>query len=219
MKLTINNVHFRIRKKNYKLDKKKNIRSIDFKDFKSSTDNNLLIRDVSLKQFKKLIKASLDNNPANAPLKLYLNVRNISKIKKYVKKELNYIEAAGGLVRKGKKLLFIYRLEHWDLPKGKIEKGETIAVAAIREVEEECGITVKLGEPLPDTWHSYPHKGKTTIKRTYWFEMDLIDDQNMKPQEEEGIMDVVWKKPSEISDTLENTFPNIKAIVEYYLSF
>ena len=56
-------------------------------------------------------------------------------------KHFKIIEAAGGIVSNNKQeKLFIYRLDKWDLPKGKIEKGEAIKTAALREIEEECGI-------------------------------------------------------------------------------
>ena len=57
-------------------------------------------------------------------------------------KNFRWIEAAGGIVvhKENKKSLFIFRNNKWDIPKGKIEKGETPALGAIREIQEECGI-------------------------------------------------------------------------------
>ena len=48
------------------------------------------------------------------------------------------------------------RLGVWDLPKGKVEKSEDIEQAAVREVQEECGLVdVRLVAPLTSTWHTY----------------------------------------------------------------
>ena len=67
---------------------------------------------------------------------------DLEKLKKAFFKHFTHIEAAGGIVENEKKeLLFIYRLGKWDLPKGKVEKGESIAETAVREVEEETGAT------------------------------------------------------------------------------
>src|SRR3546814_16238047 len=79
------------------------------------------------------------------------------KLIERLKKEVIYIEAAGGLVRNQQgQYLFIFRHGKWDLPKGKLEAGETPAAGGIRDVEEECGITIAtLGTPLAPTWHAY----------------------------------------------------------------
>src|SRR5690554_4847252 len=76
------------------------------------------------------------------------------------KKEFKHIEAAGGVVfNNSGKLLWIYRLDKWDLPKGKIESGESIEQAAVREVEEECGISnLEIIKQIPTTYHMYYHK-------------------------------------------------------------
>ena len=57
------------------------------------------------------------------------------------KTKLPLVQAAGGLVRNNKgKMLFIFRKNKWDLPKGKVDKGETLENGAMREVEEETGV-------------------------------------------------------------------------------
>ena len=127
-----------------------------------------------------------------------------------------YIEAAGGAVlNNNKELLFIYRLEKWDLPKGKIEEGENPAEAAIREVEEECGIrNLEIKRELPSTFHIYEHKGKNTLKKTFWFEMTTsTSHQKLTPQTEEGITEVTWLNSYESKKAMQNTYENIKTIV------
>jgi 8-oxo-dGTP pyrophosphatase MutT (NUDIX family) len=125
------------------------------------------------------------------------------------------VEAAGGLVKNQYgEYLFIYRNDKWDLPKGKIEKKEKTKVAAVREVEEECGIKVKLGNKICKTYHTYIWKGKFTLKKTHWFDMNYKGNDKLVPQLEEGITDVRWFKTEKIGEILDNTFPSIIDVLE-----
>lgn len=130
---------------------------------------------------------------------------------KKIVKSLTLIEAGGGLVKNEKgEYLFIYRKERWDLPKGKIEKGESMSEGALREVEEECGIAVsKLGKKICKTYHTYTEKGEVVLKRTHWYKMGYKGDNKLKPQREEGITDVRWFKRGQIDTIVRNTFPSI----------
>ncbi len=132
------------------------------------------------------------------------------------KKSFKLIEAAGGKVKNKKgEILFIYRLEKWDLPKGKIEAGEDPKEAALREVEEECGISsLNLKEKLKDTWHIYYHKEVFCLKRTYWYAMSYDGDEQLIPQAEEGIEEVIWADEEKKSRCLENTYPSILEIFD-----
>ena len=134
---------------------------------------------------------------------------------KTVAKSVLLIRAAGGLVKNEyDEYLFIYRNDKWDLPKGKIEKQEGTKEAAVREVEEECGIKVsKLEERICKTYHSYIYKGDVVLKKTYWFNMRCKGQNNLKPQKEEGITDVRWFKKADISPIVENTFPSIMDVL------
>lgn len=134
---------------------------------------------------------------------------------KTVVKSLPLIRAAGGLVRnENDEYLFIYRNDKWDLPKGKIEKQESTKQAAVREVEEECGIKVsKLDDRICKTYHCYIYKGYVVIKKTYWFNMRCKGQNNLKPQKEEGITDVRWFRKNDVSPIIENTFPSIMDVL------
>ena len=127
------------------------------------------------------------------------------------------IEAAGGIVHNElKQLLFIYRHDKWDLPKGKIEKGETIQNAAIREVKEECGFrNLDLGRQVSTTYHIYEEKGRQVLKISYWFRM-FSRDQDLKPQLEEGITEVQWTDEAKMAKILKNTYPNIELLLSEY---
>ena len=132
-------------------------------------------------------------------------------------KKFKVISAAGGLVLNTKKeILFIYRGNKWDLPKGRIEKGETIKNTAIREVEEECGIqNLTIDKFLITTYHYFFHK-ENSIKETHWFLMYSNFEGKLKPQLEEGITKVVFKNEKEVLSALKNTYGNISSVINKY---
>jgi len=112
----------------------------------------------------------------------------------------------------------IHRLGKWDLPKGKLERGETIEEGAVREVEEECGVKVKISDPLDETWHTYYRKKKLYIKKTYWYLMECLDDSDMCPQIEEDIEKVEWKTEKQAVKLLDKTYKNIQKVIKNYFA-
>jgi len=136
----------------------------------------------------------------------------------YFLKNLKVVPAAGGLVLNNKKeVLFIYRNNIWDLPKGRIEKNESIETAAVREVEEECGIfNLSIEKKLLVTYHIYFQNG-IRLKETHWFLMNSDYDKELTPQLEEGITKVVFKDEHQTKKALENTYANIKLVYDTYL--
>lgn len=129
-------------------------------------------------------------------------------------KNFKVVAAAGGKVLNNtNEVLFIERFGKWDLPKGHIEKGESRTKAAIREVEEECGIDgLSIENPLETTYHIFKFKDELRLKVTYWFLMRTSYSGDLTPQTEEGITDVVFKDENEIKAALENTYANIKLL-------
>jgi len=125
------------------------------------------------------------------------------------------IKAAGGVVYNNKnQVLIIFRNGKWDLPKGKLEIDEDIKTCAIREVEEECGIIgLRITQKLIDTYHTYEIKGEKILKRTFWFKMKTNFNGSLKPQTEEGITEVCWVNKEDISKRLNNSFENIKQLL------
>lgn len=128
------------------------------------------------------------------------------------------IVAAGGIVENdNKEILLIFRRGKWDLPKGKLDEGETIEQCAVREVEEETGLrNVERGELIEVTIHQYNQKGRDIEKETYWYAMKVSGIQNLVAQQEEDIELVKWVKESELPGYLSNTYDNIIAIIEKY---
>lgn len=142
---------------------------------------------------------------------------NKKEVKDFIKSRFTVIKAAGGVVTKSQKVLFIYRLGKWDLPKGKFEKGETPEECAVREVEEECGIKVKLGPEICKTWHTYTNNRKSILKKTYWYAMENMDDAGMQPQKEEGIEDIRWLRHHEAKIALVNSYPSMRYLYKRFL--
>lgn len=135
-------------------------------------------------------------------------------LKKFLKKLPNVIAGGGKVINSKSEILFIYRNDKWDLPKGKIEPKETIEETALREVEEETGVTdLKITKPLETTYHIFKRNGKYKIKITYWFEMSSNYDGKLEPQENEGITRVEWLNSFKIVEAMENSYANIKVLV------
>ena len=121
------------------------------------------------------------------------------------------IQAGGGLVQNDQgEYLFIFRRGKWDLPKGKLDEGETIAQCAIREVNEETGLThITLGLHLCDTYHVYHEAGAFILKQSVWYHMQCPAGQLLTPQLEEGITEIKWLNKHDFAKILINTFPAI----------
>ncbi|KMQ68680.1 NUDIX hydrolase [Chryseobacterium sp. FH2] len=153
-----------------------------------------------------------------------LNVygENIDEIWTEFQHLFRIIEAAGGIVSNGiGEVLFIKRLGKWDLPKGKMEKGESREESAIREIEEETGLKeVELVKFINTTYHIYVERnGEKILKCTHWFEMNFNGEDTSKPQIEEGITEVAWKNDTQIDrEVFPNTFKNIKLILKEFWS-
>lgn len=163
------------------------------------------------------ILLELLNSKVPLPLfSLHISVLNYETSKQFLKSKFKVIKAAGGLVRKKDKLLMIYRLKKWDLPKGKKERGEKYKETAVREIEEECGVRVKIGKKICTTWHTYTMNKNAMLKKTKWYAMELIDDSLMAPSIEEDIEQVRWMNAKEAFHALHNSYKSISYVFESY---
>jgi 8-oxo-dGTP pyrophosphatase MutT (NUDIX family) len=142
----------------------------------------------------------------------------LNKLKKEFFKHFTLIEAAGGIVQNAKKdLLFIYRLDKWDLPKGKMETGEKPDECAMREVEEETGvINLSIKKKIGETYHTYDAFGKHFLKTTHWYYMTCPAVQKLVPQTEEDITAIKWVHTKDIKEPVANTYPSIKDILSKF---
>ncbi len=136
---------------------------------------------------------------------------NPEQMLSFLKEFYIYIEAAGGLVTNGSnQYLFIKRFGIWDLPKGKIELGETADVAAMREVEEETGINnLKIVKPISQSWHIYPWKEQTVLKKTFWYLMKSEFNGQLIPQTKEDITEAVWLKPDKAIAAINRSYRSL----------
>lgn len=169
---------------------------------------NYLLKSVNLgKVIRRLNKTSLKE--------ARLIGKNEDKLlKKFLKKLPNVIAGGGKVYNEKGEVLFIYRNDKWDLPKGKAERKETIEETAIREVAEETGVAdLKITKPLDTTYHIFKRNGRYKIKVTYWFEMTTSFKGELIAQENEGITKVEWLSADEINKALENSYANIKLLV------
>jgi 8-oxo-dGTP pyrophosphatase MutT (NUDIX family) len=130
------------------------------------------------------------------------------------------IIAAGGLVSNDKKeLLMMFRRGKWDLPKGKLDEGETIEACAVREVQEETGIgNLELGNLVGVTYHEYFERrlNDDVLKETHWFAMHANGETKLNPQKEEDIETIIWADENKLQQCLKNTYRNITEIIHQF---
>ena len=179
----------------------------EIQDF-SDNEPLLFIKYTSVAQIIKALKSSKNR-------KVFLYHKDIDKLWKSFKKKFPVVEAAGGLVeRTDNKLLFIFRNNKWDLPKGGVEKKELIIEAAQREVVEETGVSdLIVQKQLSETFHIFKKGKRFRLKKTYWFKMSTSYMGKTKPQTEEGIKKTEWVSKEKIDEILDDAFENIRIIV------
>jgi 8-oxo-(d)GTP phosphatase len=177
--------------------------------------HHVWIKNVSNPDLNLLLEF-LDSRVPTDVLSVTISVPNYALAKNELRSKFKVEKAAGGLVRKKDKSLMIYRMKKWDLPKGKKEKGENYKQTAVREVEEECNISVKLGKRICTTWHTYTMNKRAMIKKTRWYLMEIQDDAKMKPQLNEDIEDVRWMSQKEVYHALEHSYRSINYVFERF---
>ena len=105
---------------------------------------------------------------------------------------LRDVLAAGAVVfRPGGEVLLVHRPKYddWSFPKGKLDPGEHPAAAAVREVEEETGLRVRLGVPLPGQRYEVVTGTKHV---SYWVARVLGHDDVSDYDVNDEIDEVVW---------------------------
>ena len=146
---------------------------------------------------------------------VYLYHKNEDKLlKKFLKKFPNVIAGGGKVYNEKGKVLFIFRNDKWDLPKGRIENNETIEEGAIREVEEETGVKdLTITKPLEITYHIFKRNSRYKIKITHWFEMHTSYNGELRPEATEGITKVKWLGKKKQAKALNNSYANIRELL------
>lgn len=135
--------------------------------------------------------------------------------------QLPVIESAGGLVcNKDHHILLIFKRGRWDMPKGRIELNQDISIAALREVEEETGLSqrkLKIQGKLVSTWHTTRHQNTRYLKKTHWYLMQYDGkDDDTEPQIEEGIIECRWIHISDLPAYRELLRPRIDYVIDFW---
>ena len=130
------------------------------------------------------------------------------------------VKAAGGVVVRGKKILFIKKNGRWEFPKWRLKKGANRKKTAVREISEETGIKKKhlnIIMPLIPTHHHNKISGSTVVKETSWFLIEYLGDpkKRLVPEKKEGITKCKWFTLDELVLTLKDSRP----LVHYLLGF
>jgi ADP-ribose pyrophosphatase YjhB (NUDIX family) len=171
---------------------------------------NIPQKKTDLSQLARNVKGSF----AHLREELVVEVNDLAGDFKKFCAEFKVIEAGGGLIKNDKnEHLFIFRHDKWDLPKGKLNKKESPEQGAVRECEEECGLTdIKLGNLLVHTYHIYLYKNNWALKKTWWYNMHS-NQTKLVPQLEEHITKVEWISNADMPGILTNTYSNIKDVL------
>ncbi len=182
-------------------------------------DRNVLAKDDCFlwNDFNKM--NTLNELILKSEAQLYLYDADLKNMWESFKMLFKVIEASGGIVKNDHDdILFIFRHGKWDLPKGKIEIGESREIAGLREVEEECGLhKIELHSYFETTYHLYKENDEEILKISYWYRM-YSEETVLIPQIEEGITDLSWLSISEFPKVLHNTYPNIALLIGMYCS-
>lgn len=178
-------------------------------------DNTVFIDELSTPALKSMIH-EMQSETITAGVYYHADLSNL---KKALWKRFNVIQAAGGVViNEQNDILFIFRRGKWDLPKGKLDPGESLEECAVREVQEETGLKeVALQHFLLTTFHTYQENQSYILKESYWYVMQTAGKQELIPQQEEDIHEVKWVKKEQLPDVLSNTYPSIADVVNKIL--
>lgn len=189
----------------------------------SVVDDGPLVRRTFVTDVKALKEAMrvLEDPGVNT---LVLQNDDIGNVWDWFRSRYTFVQAAGGAVTdEQSRLLVMYRRGMWDLPKGKVDKGEAIPTAAVREVMEECGLKQVVIESakgagshdvLAQTWHTYEHKGERFLKRTDWFLMRSSSNEVLVAETKEDITEVKWMTDAEVVKMRSTTYPTLHAVID-----
>jgi len=197
--------------------------------YKIYINQNVLVISL-LDNFSQEVLHNIANNSESAVLTIskeeIINIigqkniicANPTAVFNQLKQQFTLINAAGGLVKNSQsEYLFIFRRGKWDLPKGKLDEGEDFETAAIREVQEECGIThIELGNLYHLSYHIYEENNDWILKQTNWYLMKS-EEKNLIPQLEEGITQTAWLANNQFEKVRENTYASIDEIISKLL--
>ncbi len=167
------------------------------------------------------IEADVDQEfpSSNNTVRVYRSP-DVDKLKiKYLADKPSIVAAGGMVFNPNGDLLMMIRKGMWDMPKGKLDVGETIENCAIREVTEETGLSsISIVEKLSISYHTYFYNNRLVVKPSHWYKMNFTGIEIPKPQIEEDISEIRWIKKGEARKLLDNAFPSIQEmLIRFYL--
>ena len=222
MNLFINNIPLKIysTEKNISPAENNVHQLIDFEEIKENIKFENLKRVVFLlnmpfAEIKNLI-IWLETAKNTGIDKIFISINDKIAFKKAFKSAFKIISAAGGVVLHQEKILLMYRRKSWDLPKGKIDAGETPQKAAIREIKEETNIDAKIIGKIGKTYHNYRQNGAFILKKTYWYVLQAQGKINPKPQTEEDIEKLIFADNPQMIECSKKMYQSIRFVLEKY---
>ena len=146
---------------------------------------------------------------------------SLEELKKAFFKKFTIVVAAGGVVtNQNGNVLLIFRKGKWDLPKGKMDKGEKLEDCAVREVQEETGLKkVELNEHLTTTYHTYHEGARFILKESHWYLMHADANQQLIPQVEEDIHELKWVAREDLEKYMKNSYASIADVLRIYMAY
>ena len=169
--------------------------------------DTILLDEISNAAIKSLLHEIIKPE-FHAGILLY---KDLEKLKRSFFRHFNVIQAAGGVITNAREeVLLIFRRGKWDLPKGKLDKDETLEECALREVEEETGLKgIDLGKFCTVTYHVYHEFGKQNLKESHWYRMRYNGNEKPVPQTEEDITEIRWVAITDLAEYTNNTYATI----------
>lgn len=134
---------------------------------------------------------------------------------------LPIIESAGGLVcNRYHHIMLMFKRGKWDMPKGRVEEGQSRITAALSEVQEETGLQaskISIQGKLVSTWHTTTHHKTRYLKKTHWYLMQYDgNDDDTSPQIEEGIIECRWVHISDLPHYRELVVDRINYVIDFW---
>lgn len=166
----------------------------------------------SLDDLKPLLRKASIASP------LYLTAKNPKKAFNTFFADYKKIDAAGGIVQRKEKFLVIKRKGLWDIPKGRIDKGEDAETACVREIMEECGIDGhSIVHPLCETYHIMKWNGQPALKRTFWYMLTYNGPKETTPETKEDITEAKWMSREKLLGIRDKTFGSITVVLDAFI--